>query len=83
MGRLPGREDEQLMRETLAPRRVSERHRWEYRGRSECRNAVTYWLRYALAEPRDFAYCAPRRIVCRLLGRHNVTCQGRVDHPRR
>ncbi|MEW2567649.1 hypothetical protein [Streptomyces sp. NPDC047070] len=43
---------------------------------------LAYWLRYALGEPRDFAYCAPRRIACRLLGRHNATCRGRTDHPR-
>ncbi|WP_329338569.1 hypothetical protein OG866_27045 [Streptomyces sp. NBC_00663] len=42
-----------------------------------------YWLRYLLGEPRDFAYAVPRRIACRLLGRHNATCRGRADHPRR
>ena len=72
-----------MMREALAARQVSPQRRWKYRGRSECRNAATYWLRYALTEPRDFAYCAPHRIACRLLGRHNATCQGRLDHPRR
>ncbi|WP_435610058.1 hypothetical protein [Streptomyces sp. C10-9-1] len=53
-----------------------------YRARSDCRSTVTYWLRYALAEPRDLAYAAPRRLACRLLGRHNATCRGRTDHPR-
>lgn len=47
----------------------------------ESRNAATYWLRYALAEPRDFLYTALGRITCRL-GRHNTTCRGRADHPR-
>lgn len=71
------------MRETLAARQAPTRRRWKYRGRSDCRNAATYWLRYAATEPRDFAYCAPRRIACRLFGLHNVTCRGRADHPRR
>jgi len=71
------------MRETLAPRQAPPRRRWEYRGQNDCRNAATYWLRYALTEPWDFAYCVPRRIACRLLGRHNATCRGRLDHPRR
>ena len=47
----------------------------------ESTNVVTYWLRYALAEPIDFVYTVPRRIACRLFGRHNATCRGRVDHP--
>lgn len=72
------------MRLTLtAARQTPPRRRWEYRARSECRNTVAYWLRYALTEPRDFVYCSRRRIACRLLGRHNVTCRGRLDHPRR
>jgi hypothetical protein len=71
------------MRETLIPRQAPPRRRWEYRGRSESRNSATYWLRYALTEPRDFAYCAPRRIACRLFKHHNVTCRGRLDHSRR
>ncbi|HEY9370140.1 hypothetical protein [Streptomyces sp.] len=53
-----------------------------YRPRNECDTAFGYWLLYALSEPRDFAYCAPRRIACCVLGRHNVTCRGRRDHPR-
>lgn len=73
-----------MTREALtAARQARPRRRWDWRLRSECRNAAAYWLRYALTEPRDFAYCAPRRIACRLFGRHNVTCCGRVDHPRR
>lgn len=71
------------MREALAPRQVPRRRCWEYRERSECHNAATYWLRYAITEPWDFAYTVPRRITCRLLRRHNVTCRGRTDHPRR
>jgi len=46
------------------------------------RQGLAYWLGYAIHEPRDFAYCAPRRLACRLLGRHNATCDGRRDHPR-
>ena len=53
-----------------------------YLARSDCRSALTYWLRYALGEPRDFAYSAPRRIACRLFGRHNHTCRGLRNHPR-
>lgn len=53
-----------------------------YRSRSNCRTAMEYWLRYLLGEPRDFAYAVPRRLACRWLGRHNVTCRGRRDHPR-
>ncbi|MFF5001716.1 hypothetical protein ACFY3G_02715 [Streptomyces phaeochromogenes] len=41
-----------------------------------------YWLRTTLTDPREAAYCIPRRIACRLLGRHNATCRGRTDHPR-
>ncbi|MDX2838015.1 hypothetical protein PV377_03175 [Streptomyces ipomoeae] len=47
------------------------------------RRGALYWISYAVNESRDFAYCAPRRIACRLLGWHNVTCRGRRDHPRR
>jgi hypothetical protein len=47
------------------------------------RQGAAYWIGYAVNEPRDFAYCAPRRIACRLFGWHNVTCRGRLDHPRR
>lgn len=57
--------------------------RREYRTLSECHGPVAYWLRYLLAEPRDAAYALPRRIACRVLGRHNITCQGRRDHRRR
>lgn len=43
-----------------------------------------YWLRFLLGKSREFAYVVPRRIACRLLGRHNVTCVGRTaPHPRR
>jgi hypothetical protein len=56
---------------------------FHYRPRAECGNAFAYWLSYAVAEPRDFAYCAPRRIACRLFGHHNATCCGRLDHPKR
>ncbi|MFZ3569431.1 hypothetical protein ACNYS0_20995 [Streptomyces sp. BH034] len=55
-----------------------------YHYRTECRTAAEYWLRFALAEPHEFAYVVPRRIACRLLGRHNPTCAGRpAPHPRR
>lgn len=54
-----------------------------YRYRSDCRNAAEYWTRFLLGEPREFLYAVPRRLACRLLGRHNVTCRGRTDHPRR
>jgi hypothetical protein len=53
-----------------------------YRPRFECRTAFEYWMRIALADPREFAYTAPRRIACRLLRHHNVTCRGRMDHER-
>ncbi|MDX5563738.1 hypothetical protein PYK79_10785 [Streptomyces sp. ID05-04B] len=46
-------------------------------------NGVAYWLGYAVHEPRDFVYCAPRRIACRLFGWHNVTCRGWRDHRHR
>ncbi|MEH0417820.1 hypothetical protein [Streptomyces sp. B21-083] len=61
----------------LTPRELpDERSDWMQR------NGVAYWIGYAAHEPRDFAYCMPRRIACRLFGRHNVTCRGRRDHPR-
>jgi hypothetical protein len=41
-----------------------------------------YWLRHLRYEPRDFAFVAPRRIACRLLRRHNITCRGRPGCPR-
>lgn len=48
------------------------------------RTGLAWWLGYALHEPRDFAYAAPRRLACRLFGRHNPTCIGRpAPHPRR
>lgn len=46
------------------------------------RTGAAWWPGYALHEPRDFAFNAPRRIACRLLRRHNITCAGRPDHPR-
>lgn len=56
--------------------------RYHYRG--ECSTALGYWLRFALTEPREFTYVVPRRIACRLLRRHNVTCRGLpAPHPRR
>ncbi|GGU62764.1 hypothetical protein [Streptomyces lavendofoliae] len=48
----------------------------------ESMNAVTYWLRYALSEPRDFAYAAPRRLACRFFGHHSAACRGVPGHPR-
>ncbi|MEI5032399.1 hypothetical protein RB201_04160 [Streptomyces sp. S1A(2023)] len=45
------------------------------------RSGLAYWLGYVVHEPRDFVYCVPRRAVCRLFRRHNVTCRGRRDHP--
>ena len=75
----------QQPRDRLTPRSPADTRRpWRirYRYRTDCPNAVIYWLTYALSEPRDFAYCVPGRIACRLLGRHNVTCRGRSDHPR-
>ncbi|MEV7712302.1 hypothetical protein [Streptomyces sp. NPDC088270] len=48
------------------------------------RTGAAWWIGYALHEPRDFAYTAPRRVACRLLGRHNPTCVGRpAPHPRK
>lgn len=48
------------------------------------RTGLQWWLGYALHEPRDFAYAAPRRLACRLAGWHNPTCVGRpAPHPRR
>jgi hypothetical protein len=63
---------------------AADSRRWwpAYRYPSDCPNAPAYWLLFALSEPREFAYVAPRRIACRLLRRHNVTCRGRADHPR-
>lgn len=48
------------------------------------RTGLAWWIGYALHEPREFAYTAPRRLACRLLGWHNPTCIGRpAPHPRR
>ena len=44
------------------------------------RRGVSYWIGYAWNEPRDFTYCVPRRIACRVFSWHNVTCRGRRDH---
>lgn len=72
-----------LSQAALTPRREPSSCRWEYRPRSECRNATAYYLRYVLTEPRDAAYALPLRVACRLFGRHNATCRGRLDHQRR
>lgn len=64
--------------------RFARRRLWfNYRFRTDCKNAATYWLWYALAEPRDFTSAAPGRIACRLFGRHGATCKGIPGHPRR
>lgn len=48
------------------------------------RTGLRWWIGYALYEPRDFAYAAPRRLACRLFRWHNPTCIGRpAPHPRR
>lgn len=39
-----------------------------------------YWARYAVREPRDFAFHAPRRLACIVLGLHSIVCEGRPDH---
>ncbi|MFD7093384.1 hypothetical protein [Streptomyces xanthophaeus] len=52
------------------PPRVQRWHPADHHG-------VGYWLRHLRYEPRDFAYAAPRRLACRLFGRHNITCHGR------
>lgn len=50
----------------------------------QTRTGLARWIGYALHEPRDFAYTAPRRIACRVFGRHNPTCVGRpAPHPRK
>lgn len=38
------------------------------------------WLRYLLTEPRDAAFFWRGRFMCRVLRRHNHTCDGRPDH---
>lgn len=53
-----------------------------YKPRSECTSGAIWLARYILAEPRDAAYALPRRVACRLFGRHNATCTGRRDHQR-
>lgn len=64
----------------LPPRQAPRPPRWyEY---SPAATGLEYWARFLVGEPREFAYVVPRRIACRLLGRHNVTCEGRTDHPR-
>ncbi|WP_435252045.1 hypothetical protein [Streptomyces tendae] len=68
-------------RTTVLARQAPPPPRWyEY---SHTATGAEYWLRYLVGEPREFAYAVPRRIACRLLGRHNTTCRGRRDHPRR
>ncbi|MEU9661913.1 hypothetical protein [Streptomyces chartreusis] len=50
----------------------------------QARTGPGWWIGYALYEPRDFAYAAPRRLACRLFHWHNPTCIGRpAPHPRR
>ncbi|MFD5251320.1 hypothetical protein ACFWM5_00555 [Streptomyces bobili] len=64
----------------LLPREPSPPPRWyEY---SHTATGLEYWARFLIGEPREFAYVVPRRLACRLLGRHNVTCRGRTDHPK-
>jgi len=48
------------------------------------RTGPARWIGYAIHEPREFTYTAPRRLACRLFGRHNPTCIGLpAPHPRR
>lgn len=55
--------------------------RWyEY---SHTATGLEYWLRLLFGEPREFVYVVPRRLACRVFDRHNLTCVGRIDHPRR
>lgn len=42
-------------------------------------SGLGYWLRYLAYDHRGFAHAAPRRLACRLLRRHNITCHGRPD----
>ncbi len=64
----------------LLPREPSPPPRWyEYRPTA---TRPEYWARFLIGEFREFAYVVPRRVACRLLGWHNVTCRGRRDHPR-
>lgn len=69
---------------SLAPRQAASPRRWwfNYRCRSDRSSALTYWITYLLAEPRDAAYTVPGRLACRIFGKHNVTCRGRRDHQR-
>lgn len=55
--------------------------RWRPTYTSDRTNLAAYYLRYLLAEPRDFTYCIPRRIACHTLGRHNATCDGNPRCP--
>lgn len=59
----------------LAPRRPPDTTGRRYRPRREFRTAVGWAANYLLAEPHDAAHTLPRRLVCRLLKRHNVTCR--------
>lgn len=77
----PGCRTCQARARALQPRQPPRPPRWyEY---SYTATGPQYWLRFLLGEPREFVYVVPRRIACRLFGRHNVTCRGRRDHPRR
>jgi hypothetical protein len=63
--------------------RAEQRCFWfNYRLRVDCPNAATYWIWYALSEPRDFAYSVPGRIACRLFGHHGAVCRGIPGHSR-
>lgn len=54
------------------------------KSRWTARTGLAWWIGYALAEPREFTYVAPRRAACHLFSRHNPTCIGRGEpHPRR
>ena len=68
---------------TRRAKAVRRRFWFDYRFREDCGNAFTYWLWYALSEPRDFAYTAPRRAACRLFGHHSAACRGIPGRPRR
>lgn len=47
------------------------------------RTGLAYWLGFLRHDPGEFAYVVPRRLACRVLQRHNPTCVGRLNHPRR
>lgn len=55
----------------------------ELRSNWTARTGLPYWLGYLMHSPAEFAYTVPRRIACRVLRRHNPTCIGRLNHPRR